>query len=65
MLPAESHFADAIASYTKAIELNAANAVYFANRAFVHIKLEENGSAIEDGGKAIELNPRYAKVRAL
>jgi serine/threonine-protein phosphatase 5 len=62
VLLAESHFTGAIESYTSAIELNPNNAVYFANRAYAHIKLEEHGSAIVDGTTAIDLNPRYAKV---
>jgi serine/threonine-protein phosphatase 5 len=31
------------------------------NRAFAHIKLEEYGSAVEDAGTAIELDPAYVK----
>ncbi|KAJ0790793.1 putative protein-serine/threonine phosphatase [Helianthus annuus] len=45
-------FAQAIDLYTKAIELNGENAVYWANRAFSHTKLEEYGSAIQDASKA-------------
>lgn len=37
--------------------------MYWANRAFAHTKLEEYGSAISDATKAIELDPRYSKVR--
>lgn len=48
--------------YTKAIEVNPQNAVYFANRAFAHIKLEEYGSAVADASKAIEVDSSYAKV---
>ncbi|XP_038901673.1 serine/threonine-protein phosphatase 5-like [Benincasa hispida] len=54
-------YAQAINLYTEAIELNNRNAVYWANRAFAHIKLEEYGSALEDASKAIEVDPRYSK----
>ncbi|KAB1209746.1 Serine/threonine-protein phosphatase 5 [Morella rubra] len=54
-------YAQAIDLYTQAIELNGQNAVYWANRAFAHIKLEEYGSAIQDATKAIEVDPKYSK----
>ncbi|KAL8507982.1 hypothetical protein ACS0TY_018507 [Phlomoides rotata] len=47
--------------YTQAIEVNTENAVYWANRAFAHTKLEEYGSAIQDATKAIEIDPKYSK----
>lgn len=54
-------FAQAIDLYTQAIELNGDNAVYWANRAFAHTKLEEYGSAIIDSTKAVEIDPKYSK----
>ncbi|PWA63702.1 serine/threonine-protein phosphatase 5 [Artemisia annua] len=54
-------FNQAIDLYTKAIELNSENAVYWANRAFSHTKLEEYGSAIQDASKAVEIDPKYSK----
>ncbi|KAJ0113790.1 hypothetical protein Patl1_02634 [Pistacia atlantica] len=45
-------YGQAIDLYTQAIELNTENAVYWANRAFAHTKLEEYGSAIQDASKA-------------
>ncbi|KAH0654585.1 hypothetical protein KY289_032263 [Solanum tuberosum] len=54
-------YSQAIDLYTQAIELNGENAVYYANRAFAHSKLEEYGSAIHDGTRAIEIDPRYSK----
>ncbi|KAL8201461.1 hypothetical protein R6Q57_012800 [Mikania cordata] len=54
-------FSQAIDLYTKAIELNGENAVYWANRAFAHAKLEEYGSAIQDASKALEIDPKYSK----
>ena len=35
-----------------------------ANRAFAQLKVEAFGLAIADADKAIELNPKYAKVGA-
>ncbi|XP_004499994.1 serine/threonine-protein phosphatase 5 isoform X1 [Cicer arietinum] len=54
-------FSHAIDLYTQAIELNGRNAVYFANRAFAHLRLEEYGSAIQDATQAIEVDPKYSK----
>ncbi|XP_012470772.1 serine/threonine-protein phosphatase 5 isoform X2 [Gossypium raimondii] len=54
-------YGQAIDLYTQAIELNSQNAVYWANRAFAHTKLEEYGSAIQDATKAIEVDPKYSK----
>ncbi|KAL1347812.1 hypothetical protein HN51_023838 [Arachis hypogaea] len=54
-------FTQAIELYTQAIELNDKNAVYYANRAFAHLRLEEYGSAIQDATKAIEVDPKYSK----
>ncbi|KAL1191112.1 Serine/threonine-protein phosphatase 5 [Cardamine amara subsp. amara] len=54
-------YSHAIELYTQAIELNSNNAVYWANRAFAHSKLEEYGSAIQDASKAIEVDSKYSK----
>lgn len=63
--PAAHRFSRAVDLYTKAIELNADNAVLYANRAFAHTRLEEYGSAIADATKSIECNPKYVKVRII
>ncbi|KAK3007389.1 hypothetical protein RJ639_016090 [Escallonia herrerae] len=55
-------YSQAIDLYTQAIELNRENAVYWANRAFAHTKLEEYGSAIQDAATAIEIDPNYSKA---
>ncbi|KAK4758878.1 hypothetical protein SAY87_020179 [Trapa incisa] len=54
-------YTQAIDLYSQAIDLNVENAVYYANRAFAHIRLEEYGSAIQDASKAIEIDPKYSK----
>ena len=59
---AANKFSQAIDLYTQAIEKNGENAVYWANRALAHTKLEEYGSAIQDASKAVEIDPKYSKV---
>lgn len=56
-------YGQAIDLYSQAIELNGDNAVYWANRAFAHSKLEEYGSAIQDASKATEIDPKYSKAK--
>ncbi|KAI0522549.1 hypothetical protein KFK09_004929 [Dendrobium nobile] len=56
-----NRFSQAIDLYSQAINLNGHNAVYWANRAFAHTKLEEYGSAVQDATKAIEIDPKYSK----
>ena len=48
--------------YTKAIDLDSTNAVYFANRSITHIKQESFGYALSDASKAIELDSTYTKA---
>ncbi|KAI4308063.1 hypothetical protein L6164_031179 [Bauhinia variegata] len=54
-------YSQAIDLYSQAIEVDSRNAVYWANRAFAHLRLEEYGSAIQDATKAIEVDPKYTK----
>lgn len=54
-------YPEAIEAYSRAIELVPTNAVYWSNRAFCHIKMENYGLALEDAGTAIEANPKYVK----
>eukprot|EP00928_Gymnodinium_smaydae_P053698 TRINITY_DN37624_c0_g1_i1.p1 TRINITY_DN37624_c0_g1~~TRINITY_DN37624_c0_g1_i1.p1 ORF type:complete len:507 (-),score=112.22 TRINITY_DN37624_c0_g1_i1:144-1664(-) len=49
------------ASTTASGAANPAVAVYYANRAFCHIKLESYGSAVMDSTKAIEANAEFPK----
>lgn len=57
----EKHYTAAIAGYSKAIDLNPSNAVYYSNRAFCNLKLENYGAAVADATKSIELDPKYVK----
>jgi serine/threonine-protein phosphatase 5 len=61
--PPDKHYAAAVVGYTQAIELRPGFAIYWANRAAAHIRLEEYGSAIADASQAIDHDPDYIKVR--
>eukprot|EP00803_Ostreobium_quekettii_P006547 evm.model.scf_589.6 EVM.evm.TU.scf_589.6 scf_589:30137-41793(+) len=58
----EHHFALAIESYSRAIELNPNSAIYYSNRAAAHIRLENYGSALADATKAMDIDPKYIKA---
>eukprot|EP00201_Polytomella_parva_P018516 CAMPEP_0175057022 /NCGR_PEP_ID=MMETSP0052_2-20121109/11018_1 /TAXON_ID=51329 ORGANISM="Polytomella parva, Strain SAG 63-3" /NCGR_SAMPLE_ID=MMETSP0052_2 /ASSEMBLY_ACC=CAM_ASM_000194 /LENGTH=500 /DNA_ID=CAMNT_0016322159 /DNA_START=173 /DNA_END=1675 /DNA_ORIENTATION=- len=55
------HYQAAINGYTEAINLNPTNPIYYGNRSFAHIKLENYGVALADADKATELDPKYIK----
>ncbi|KAK9828150.1 hypothetical protein WJX74_000955 [Apatococcus lobatus] len=57
----EKNYEEALVEYTKAIQLAPTSAIFFANRAFTHIRLESCGSAVADATRAIELDPKYVK----
>ena len=55
---------EAFKKYTEAIDLkikDKINAILYSNRAYVNLKLERNGAALEDANKAIEWDPDYLK----
>ncbi|KAI8470533.1 MAG: phosphatase 5-like protein [Monoraphidium minutum] len=58
----DKHYAAAVVGYTQAIELCPENAIYWANRAAAHIRLEEYGSAMADASQAIEADADYIKA---
>ncbi|RNF17791.1 putative small glutamine-rich tetratricopeptide repeat protein [Trypanosoma conorhini] len=57
-----SKYKEAIAYYTKAIEMEPKNHVFFANRAAAHTHLKDYNSAIIDCEHAIALSPDYSKA---
>lgn len=63
--PARAHtdkeYDKAIEMYTKAIELEPKNAVFYANRSLAHLRQESFGSALEDGVSAVKADPSYLK----
>lgn len=56
------HFTDATRLYSQALKHTPNNAVLLSNRAFVYIKIESYGLAIEDATNAIKADPSYAKA---
>lgn len=61
-LMALSKYREAVGYYTKAIELESNNHIYFANRAAAFSHLKDHVSAINDCEKAIAINPKYPKA---
>jgi len=61
----DAEFSEAIEWYTQAIDVDVEDpkkqAIYYSNRAFAHIKLENYGFAIEDATRAISKDPNFAK----
>ncbi|XP_059047787.1 serine/threonine-protein phosphatase 5 [Achroia grisella] len=58
----KQNYNSAIELYTKAIEKNSKNAVFFANRSIANLRLENFGYALSDASKAIELDRAYTKA---
>jgi len=59
---AAKDFAEAIAKYTEAIELDGSNVVYLSNRAAAYSSSSQHQKAVEDAEKAIELKPDFSKA---
>lgn len=57
----DQNYDEAIAYYTKAVELNPTVAIYYGNRSFAYLKTECFGYALTDASKAIELDRNYIK----
>ncbi|KAI0793280.1 TPR-like protein [Abortiporus biennis] len=53
---------EAIAAYTKAIDLDPTNAVYYSNRAAANSSKGDHAEAILDAEKAIEVDPSFVKA---
>ncbi|CAL8089529.1 unnamed protein product [Calicophoron daubneyi] len=58
----EEKFEEAVACYTKAIEMWPTNAVYYSNRAAAYSRLDQQTKAIEDCQKALTIDPKYSKA---
>jgi small glutamine-rich tetratricopeptide repeat-containing protein alpha len=59
---AQQRFQDAVDSYTKAIERDGTNAVYYSNRSAAYSSIRESQKAADDAKKAIEIDPSYSKA---
>lgn len=57
----EQHYEQAIDIYTKCIERDSTNAVYYANRSVAYLRTECFGYALTDASTAIKLNKNYLK----
>jgi len=55
-------FPGAIDKYTKAIELDSSNQVFYCNRAAAHSKMNNHYAAVEDCKRAIDMDPNYGKA---
>lgn len=55
-------YKEAIESYTKAINLDSMNPVYYSNRAAAYSSAEEHDNAIDDAKKAAEIDPSFVKA---
>ncbi|KAK9967988.1 hypothetical protein ABG768_002342 [Culter alburnus] len=58
----EENYSSAVDCYTKAIELDQRNAVYYCNRAAAHSKLGNYTEATGDCERAIAIDPSYSKA---
>eukprot|EP01084_Bolivina_argentea_P269882 458794_1 len=52
----------AIVEYTKAINLDPSNAIFYSNRALAYTKLNHYEKAVTDAHKASEIDPTYIKA---
>lgn len=57
----EGKYDEAIQSYTKAIEMNPSNTVYFSNRAGAYLNKGELQNALQDSEKCLSLDPKFIK----
>jgi len=55
-------FPGAIEKYTKAIEIDSSNQVFYCNRAAAHSKMNNHYAAVEDCKRAIDMDPAYGKA---
>ncbi|VEU44721.1 unnamed protein product [Pseudo-nitzschia multistriata] len=54
-------FSEAIANYSKAIDLDGSNHVYFSNRSAAYLSKGDGNNALEDANSCIALNPEFTK----
>ncbi|KAG8742719.1 hypothetical protein FRC10_000993 [Ceratobasidium sp. 414] len=58
----QNHFAEAALRYGEAIAHNPFDATLYCNRAYMRMKIEQHGYAIDDATKAVALDPKYVKA---
>lgn len=57
----DKKYEEAIELYSAAIDKYPDSAIYYANRSFAHLRLENYGYALEDASKAISKDRKYIK----
>ena len=57
----EKNYEEAIKQYTKAIEIDPNDHVFYSNRSAAYISANNPEKALEDGTKCVQLNPTWAK----
>lgn len=57
----EKNYSLAIENYTKAINADGSNHVYFSNRSAAYLSMGDSNNALEDATSCIALNPEFAK----
>lgn len=57
----EQDYDKAIEMYTKAIDADPKNGIFYANRSLAHLRQENFGYALEDAQKTIKVDPTYTK----
>jgi len=57
------NLSEALKSYTKAIELDPENHLFFSNRAAVRLKLGDWKSAVQDCEEALRIDPTFTKAQ--
>lgn len=56
-------FQEAVRLYSEALRADPQNCILYSNRSAAFLKLGRHQAALEDAGKACELNPKWPKVR--
>lgn len=56
------NYTEAIDAYTKAIDLDPTNVVFYSNRAAAHASLDNYTDAIIDAQEAIKLDPKFVRA---
>jgi small glutamine-rich tetratricopeptide repeat-containing protein alpha len=59
---ADKQYQEAVQAYTKAIELDSENAIYYSNRAAAHSFLGNHENAILDSKEAVHRDPTFSKA---
>ncbi|VEL23653.1 unnamed protein product [Protopolystoma xenopodis] len=58
----EEQFQEAVACYTKAIEMAPSTAVYYCNRAAAYSRMSRHQDTVKDCERALEIDPDYSKA---